>query len=107
MDDYYTDEANPEVVAVDPVLTGKLFAGPVTVALGVGGQWEIVSGGDKFLPVFAAELGWRFVPEYVSLNVGCNYLPVGGHEADKVLATVSLGLDAPALVEAFTGWLTK
>ena len=106
-DDYYDDHVSPEVVAVDPILTAKLFAGPVTVALGIGAQWEIVSGADNYLPVMGGEVGWQAIPEYVSVNAGCYYLPRGEHQADYVLPTISLGLDGPKLVEAFTGWLTE
>jgi hypothetical protein len=107
IDDYYADQVTPEVLALDPVLMTKLFAGPITVGLGVGGQWEVVSGADNFLPVFGGELGWNCIPEYLTINVGAWYLPVGEHKADLMLGTVGLGLDAPKLVSAFTGWLAK
>ena len=107
LDDYYSDRVDANVLGIEAIPTIKLFAGKTTLAVGFGGRWEVASGDDGFKFPVTGELGWIFAPGYASFNVGFAYIPMNQHRPDYWFPTVSVGLDGPKVLTAFTGWLTR
>ena len=107
LDDYYFDRVDANVLGIEGVPTLKLFANKVTLAVGVGARWEVASGDDGLKWPVVGEVGWRIVPEYASINFGFSYIPMNQHRADYWFPSVSVGLDGPKVLTAFTSWLTR
>ena len=107
LDDYYSDRVDANVLGIEGIPTLKLFANKITLAIGAGARWEVASGDDGLKWPVIGELGWRIVPEYASINLGITIIPMNQHRADYWFPSVSIGLDGPKVLTAFTSWLTR
>ena len=107
LDDYYSDRVDANVLGIEGVPTLKLFTKNVTLAVGAGARWEVAAGDDGLKWPVVGEVGWVFAPEYASINFGFAYIPMNQHRADYWFPSVSIGLDGPKVLTAFTSWLTR
>lgn len=101
--DYFVDGSNIPI-AVSPTLNARLSKGSFGLAVGLGGQFDFVSGddNDQWTWLSSARFDYAVFRDYAGLYVGANNLEGGVYALH-----CGITFNSEHLAETGWGWLTK